>query len=114
MMHYLKRSNIFRSSCQYCYYIFALFPNRLLSCRTFIPYNFYALLLGLVFFDFILHRTESVQWSETLAHGFYAEIHVSTYAAGGQLTPTPEDIPEPSHGRVFREKLHSVYVVKGV
>ena len=24
------------------------------------------------------------------------------------------DIPEPSHGRVFREKFHSVYVVKGI
>ena len=54
------------------------------------------------------------KWSETPAHGFYVEIHVSTYAAGGQLTPTPEDIPEPSHSRVFREKFHSVYVVKGV
>ena len=28
-------------------------------------------------------------WSETLAHGVYAKIHVSTYAAGGQLTPNP-------------------------
>ena len=52
--------------------------------------------------------------SEALAHGSYAKIHVSTYAAGGQLTPTPEDIPEPSHGWVFCEKFHSVYVVKGV
>ena len=24
------------------------------------------------------------------------------------------DIPNPSHGRVFREKFHSVYVVMGV
>ena len=29
------------------------------------------------------------QWSEALAHGFYAKIHVSMYAAGGQLTPNP-------------------------
>ena len=29
------------------------------------------------------------QWSETLAHSFYAKFHVSTYAAGGQLTPNP-------------------------
>ena len=37
-----------------------------------------------------------------------------TYAAGGQLAlETPDDIPEPSHGRVFCEKFHSVYVVKG-
>ena len=38
------------------------------------------------------------------------------YAAGGGAadTPTPEDIPEPSHGRVFREKFRSVYVVTGV
>ena len=28
--------------------------------------------------------------------------------------PTPKDILEPSHGRVFREKFCSVYVVKGV
>ena len=55
-----------------------------------------------------------IQWSETLAHGFLAQIQVSKYAAGGQLTPTPEDIPESSHGRVFREKFRSVYVVKGV
>ena len=31
-----------------------------------------------------------------------------------QPTPTPEDIPEPSHGRVFPEMVHSVYVAKGV
>ena len=43
-----------------------------------------------------------------------AQIQVSKYAAGGQLTPTPEDIPEPSHGRVSAEKFRSVYVVKGV
>ena len=28
--------------------------------------------------------------------------------------PTPKDIPEPSHSRVYREKFRSVYVVKGV
>ena len=28
-------------------------------------------------------------WSETLTHSFYAKIHVSLYAAGGQLTPNP-------------------------
>ena len=33
---------------------------------------------------------------------------------GGQLTPTPKDIQEPSHGRVLREKFHSVYVVNSV
>ena len=33
---------------------------------------------------------------------------------GDSWPPTPEDIPEPSHGRVFREKFRSVYVVKGV
>ena len=27
---------------------------------------------------------------------------------------TPKDIPEPSNGRIFREKVRSVYVVKGV
>ena len=33
---------------------------------------------------------------------------------GDSWPPTPEDIPEPSYGRVFREKFRSVYVVKGV
>ena len=32
----------------------------------------------------------------------------------GQPLPTPKDIPEPSHGRVFREKFHFVNVVKSV
>ena len=34
-------------------------------------------------------KPKYIKWSETLAHGFYAKIHVSTYAAGGQLTPNP-------------------------
>ena len=33
---------------------------------------------------------------------------------GDSWHPTPEDIPEPSHGRVFCEKFRSAYVVKGV
>ena len=33
---------------------------------------------------------------------------------GGHLTPTIEDLPEPSHDRVFCEMFHSVYVVKGI
>ena len=33
---------------------------------------------------------------------------------GVSWPPTPKDIPEPSHGRVFCEKFRSVYVVKGV
>ena len=33
---------------------------------------------------------------------------------GSAGPPTPEDIPDPSHGRVFHEKFRSVYVVKGV
>ena len=37
----------------------------------------------------ILLYVVMMMWSETPAHGFYAEIHVSTYAAGGQLTPNP-------------------------
>ena len=36
------------------------------------------------------------------------------YISGVSWPPTPEDIPDPSHGRVFREKFRSVYVVKGV
>ena len=34
--------------------------------------------------------------------------------SGGQLAPTPKDTPAPNHGRVSRENLRSVYVVKGV
>ena len=55
--------------------------------------------------------------SEALAHGFYAQIQVSKYAVGGggdSWAPTPDDISEPSHGRVSDEKFCSVYVVKGV
>ena len=33
---------------------------------------------------------------------------------GVSWPPTRKDIPEPSHGRVLREKFRSVYVVKGV
>ena len=36
------------------------------------------------------------------------------YVLGVSRPPSPKDIPEPSHGRVFREKFRSVYVVKGV
>ena len=36
------------------------------------------------------------------------------YISGGSWPPTPTDILEPSHGRVFRGKLHSGYVVKGI
>ena len=39
---------------------------------------------------------------------------VLEYILGVSLPPTPEDISEPSHGRAFREKFRSVYVVKGV
>ena len=30
---------------------------------------------------------EAAELPDTLAHGLLAKIHVSTYAAGGQLTP---------------------------
>ena len=33
---------------------------------------------------------------------------------GFSWPPTPRDISEPHHGRVFSEKFHSVYAVKGV
>ena len=33
---------------------------------------------------------------------------------GGQLAPTPEDILDHSHGRYFRDRFRSFYVVKGV
>ena len=41
-------------------------------------------------------------------------IHVLKHAKGDSWHPTPEDIREPSHGRVFRDRFCSVYVVKGV
>ena len=36
------------------------------------------------------------------------------YIPGVSWGSTPEDIPDPSHGRVFCEKFRTVYVVKGV
>ena len=36
------------------------------------------------------------------------------YISGVSWPPTPEYIPDPSHGRVFCEKFRSVYVMKGV
>ena len=36
------------------------------------------------------------------------------YLEGVTWPQTPEDVPEPSHCRVFCVKFHSVYVVKGV
>ena len=43
-------------------------------------------------------------------HTFFAfKIVIS----GVSWPPTYKDIPEPSRGRVFREKFRSVYVVKG-
>ena len=53
-------------------------------------------------------------WSETLAHGFLAQSKCLHMLRGDSSPPIPEDIPEHSHDRVFREKFHSVYVVKGV
>ena len=41
-------------------------------------------------------------------------IHVFKYALGDSQPPTPDDIPEPNHSIVFREKFRCVYVVKGV
>ena len=41
-------------------------------------------------------------------------ISTALYCKHWSYSPTPEDIPEPSHGRVFCEKFCSVYVVKGV
>ena len=49
-----------------------------------------------------------------LAKMLYWENHESRLSNfGGQLAPNPMDIPDPSHGKVFREKFRSVYVVKG-
>ena len=55
-------------------------------------------------------------WSSTYDFGLpLREPWVSLeYISGVSWPPTPEDIPDPSHGRVFREKFCSVYVVKGV
>ena len=50
---------------------------------------------------------------------FWAQCKCLSMPQGGgkggySKPPTPEDIPGPSHGRVFCEKIRSVYVVKGV
>ena len=42
------------------------------------------------------------------------QLKASEYIWWGHPAPNLKDIPEPSHGRVLREKFHSVYVVKGV
>ena len=39
--------------------------------------------------SYFINVAKIKKWSETLAHGFYPKIHVSPYAAGGQLTPNP-------------------------
>ena len=47
---------------------------------------------------------------------FCESMSLASVYFGGHMArpPTPKDIPEPSLGGVFREKLHSVYVVNGV
>ena len=40
--------------------------------------------------------------------------HSLEYISGVSWPSKPMDISEPSHGRVFRKKFCSVYVVKGV
>ena len=50
-----------------------------------------------------------VQWPPTERTMSLAWVYL-----GVSWPPTPEDIPDPSHGRVFREKFRSVNVVKGV
>ena len=47
-------------------------------------------------------------------HSQFCEMSVAWLYFGGQLAPTPKDILEPSHGRVFREKFCTVYVMKCV
>ena len=42
------------------------------------------------------------------------ELGALQYILGVSWPPTPKDIPEPSHGRVYREKFRSVHVVKCV
>ena len=49
-----------------------------------------------------------------LDHSFLAQSMCLRMLWGIAGPRTPEDIPEPSHGRVFREKFRFVYVVKGV
>ena len=49
----------------------------------------WAVIVSFYSLKFTLH----FMWSETPAHGFYAKIHVSMYAAGGQLTPNPWGYP---------------------
>ena len=51
----------------------------------------------------------------TLDLGTERTMRVSLEHISGVSWPsTPKDFPEPSHGRVSRERFHSVYVVKGV
>ena len=45
---------------------------------------------------------------------FLWKLSLALSIFGGQLAPITEDIPVPSHGRIFCEKFHYVYVVKGV
>ena len=44
----------------------------------------------------------------------FSPIHVIKYAYGDSWPAIPQDILVPSHGRGFREKFCSVYVVKVV
>ena len=50
-------------------------------------------------------------WSDL---DFFVKWASLEYISGGSWPPTPKDISEPSHGRVFCERFHFVYVVKGV
>ena len=58
-------------------------------------------------------QSESEVVWDTSPH-IFSLIYVFKFAFGGQLAPTPEDIPEPSHDRVLRKKFCSVHVVKGL
>ena len=43
----------------------------------------------------------------------FCEMSLASVYFGVSWSPSPKDIPEPSHSRIFREKFRSAYVVKG-
>ena len=64
---------------------------------------------------FVRHICYSYQviWVERNLENSMSLVRVA-YISGVSCPSTHYDIQKPSHGRVFREKFHSVYVVKGV
>ena len=69
--------------------------------------------LGLHFF--VILKTMIIHANMWKSHPQFCETMNLAWAYFGvSWPPTLKDIPGPGHGRVFREKFCSVYVVKGV